>query len=691
MITMNNPYKIFISALFLSPMVINGQKVKKDSVREIQEVVVSGNTFTQKAKDVPIPIKVIGKKEIERVGSRRLSDILREQTGLVVANDHGTGLQMQGLSSEYTPILINGEPMLGRMAGTFNLDRVTIGNIKQIEIVKGPSSSLFGSDALAGVINIITDEPQKDHGSISLRAGTNTTLDFNGALGIVRDKFYVDISANRYSSQGYGFQNDRYQKVVNPFENYTYSARVKYKASPKLDLEVLSRFNYSGVDGRTKNQADIKFVDKSQTNDYNIAPRLTWRPNEKITSAFRFYLSGFHNDSSRKREGASNNITETFYRENYYKGENFTDIKWKDNLKTTVGIGGTTQGVASSNLYNEKKWVSQYYGLAQVAYSLINQWNIVLGARYDYNTAFGSQFNPKLAMDYKVGKWLTLRTSVGRGFKAPDFRQLYINFTNTNVGYSVVGAKELKDKLEEMNGRGEIAEIYLSPDKIAELKSERSWAYNFGVEVRPYSKLKLGANLFRNNIDNMIGSVAVARKTNDRNVFSYTNLQKIFTQGIETEFSWLFSKSFELSGGYQYLEAKNQEIIDKIKRGELVGKNDNNETIRIKEQNYYGIVNRSKHTFNAKLFYQNSKGTFANFRAIYRGPHGYRDTDSNGIVNNKSELTSGYLVMHASMGQTFSKRYTLQLGVDNIANYKKPEFYSEFAGRLFWINMKVDF
>lgn len=687
---MKNHNTIFISALFLSSMMI-GQQMKKDTIRDIQEVVLSGNTFTQKAKDVPIPIKIVGKKEVERVGSLRLSDILREQTGLVMINDHGMGLQMQGLSSEYTTILINGEPMLGRMAGTLSLDRINITNVKQIEIVKGPSSSLFGSDALAGVINIITNDPQKDYKTLSLRAGTNTNLDFNGAVGLVRKKIFVDISANRYSSEGYGFYKDRYLQTVNPFESNTYSARVKYNVIPKLDFEIISRFNHNLTDVKSQNQSGIKYKGKAETNDYNIAPRFTWRPNENITSAFRFYMSGFLNNSFSKREDTSELIAETIYREHYYKGENFTDIKWKDNLQTTLGVGGIIQGVESTTLYEDTKWVNQYYGLAQISYNPIKNWNIVLGGRYDYNTAFGSQFNPKLAMDYKLGKWLTLRTSVGRGFKAPDFRQLYINFTNVNVGYSVLGAKELRTIYQQMKDRGEIAETYNNPEEIEELKSERSWAYNFGVEIRPYSKLKLGANLFRNNIDNLIGTITVARKNNDRSLYSYTNLQKIYTQGIETEFSWFFTDNFELSGGYQYLEAKNQDILDKIKRKELIGKNDNNQTIRIKEKNYYGIQNRSKHTFNAKLFYQNNKGTFANFRAIYRGPHGYRDTDSNGIINNKSELTPGYLIMNTSLGQTFAKKYTLQVGVDNIANYKKPEFYPEFAGRLFWVNMKVDF
>ena len=87
-----------------------------------------------------------------------LGEVLVEQTGLAVVADHGNGIQVQGFNSDYTLILINGQPIIGRTAGTLELDRITVNNIKQIEITKGPSSSLYGSEALAGVINIITSD-----------------------------------------------------------------------------------------------------------------------------------------------------------------------------------------------------------------------------------------------------------------------------------------------------------------------------------------------------------------------------------------------------------------------------------------------------------------------------------------------------------------------------------------------------
>src|SRR3546814_8713767 len=106
----------------------------------------------------------------------RLDDVLVEQTGLTLVSAHGTGVQMQGFDPDYTLILLDGQPLIGRTTGTLELSRVAVGNIERIEIVKGPSSSLYGSEALAGVINIITRDPEIGaRGTLSARYGSNQT------------------------------------------------------------------------------------------------------------------------------------------------------------------------------------------------------------------------------------------------------------------------------------------------------------------------------------------------------------------------------------------------------------------------------------------------------------------------------------------------------------------------------------
>ncbi|MBK7652562.1 MAG: TonB-dependent receptor plug domain-containing protein [Flammeovirgaceae bacterium] len=140
------------------------QVVSEDTLatRELEALVVTATRNERTMGLLPMPVSLIPQSQIKTMGSLRLNDVLTEQTGLLVVpqiNGQGNGIQLQGFNPDYTLILIDGEPIIGRYTGSLELSRIAVGNIKQIEIVKGPSSSLYGSDALAGVINIITEKP----------------------------------------------------------------------------------------------------------------------------------------------------------------------------------------------------------------------------------------------------------------------------------------------------------------------------------------------------------------------------------------------------------------------------------------------------------------------------------------------------------------------------------------------------
>ena len=164
------------------------QRVFKDTLDGSSEtVVVTANRSERKMGNVAVPVILIGKKTISQTGSLRIQDILQEQTGIVIVNSalgtslngypnpFGQGVQMLGLDPAYTAILLDGEPLVGRNAGILKLGRLATGNIKQVEIVKGPSSSLYGSEAMAGVINILTDMPAKENMGVQLHHATNNT------------------------------------------------------------------------------------------------------------------------------------------------------------------------------------------------------------------------------------------------------------------------------------------------------------------------------------------------------------------------------------------------------------------------------------------------------------------------------------------------------------------------------------
>jgi outer membrane receptor for ferrienterochelin and colicins len=119
--------------------------------KELEALVVTATRNERTMGLLPMPVSLIPQSQIKTMGSLRLNDVLTEQTGLLVVpqiNAQGNGIQLQGFNPDYTLILIDGEPIIGRYTGSLELSRIAVGNIKQIEIVKGPSSSLYGSDAL---------------------------------------------------------------------------------------------------------------------------------------------------------------------------------------------------------------------------------------------------------------------------------------------------------------------------------------------------------------------------------------------------------------------------------------------------------------------------------------------------------------------------------------------------------------
>ena len=145
------------------------------------EITVTASRSLRGVENSAAAVEVIAYREIENTRPRYLGDLLSERVGLSIIDDHGTGIQVQGLDPQYTLILIDGNPVIGRTAGTVDLDRIMMDNVEKVEIVRGPTSSLYGSDALAGVINVITRVPDTAFRGVA-RAGYGTLASCSEAI-----------------------------------------------------------------------------------------------------------------------------------------------------------------------------------------------------------------------------------------------------------------------------------------------------------------------------------------------------------------------------------------------------------------------------------------------------------------------------------------------------------------------------
>jgi outer membrane receptor for ferrienterochelin and colicins len=505
--------------------------------KELQTLVVTATRSERELGSLPIPVTVVQQSQLKSMGSLRLNEVLGEQTGLAIANDHGTGVQMQGFAPEYTLILVDGEPLIGRTSGVLDLNRIAVGNIQQIEIMKGPSSSLYGSDALAGVINIITQRPNGVNGTITSRYGANRTFDLGGSVNYQRDKLGLYAFVNRYHTDGYDLSPESAGSTVTPFTNNTFQSRLTYDLSSRTKFSLSGRYFTEAQESVTDigTAGDPLLLDgRGEVNDWNVNPVVTHNFSNKLKSTFRFYGSGYSANSNLTYQSDGASYDATYFDQTFYRPEIQTEYFLNSKNVLTIGTGRIWETVEATR-YDDKMKFHTNYAYGQYEWQPTRRLNLLLGARYDDHSAYGSQVSPKFSAQYEVNSWLSVRGSAGMGFKAPDFRQLYLNFTNATVGYSVFGSQVLAESIARLEQEGQIDRIQEDPSSFGEIKAETSVAYNLGFKLVPSKNTSLNINFFKNDVKDLIDTRPVARKVNGQYVYSYKNIEKVFTQGIETE------------------------------------------------------------------------------------------------------------------------------------------------------------
>ena len=663
--------------------------------RQLDAVVVTATRSERALSDLPVPVTVIPQQQIKNMGSLRLNDVLAEQTGLAIVSDHGTGIQMQGFTPEYTLILIDGEPLIGRTSGTLELNRIAVGNIRQVEIMKGPSSSLYGSEALAGVINIITDRPSGTNGTFSARYGSNQTADFSGSLNYQNKKLGLYGFANRYSTDGYDLSPETQGKTVSPFTNYTYQLRAGYEFSKRVRLSLSGRYFTEAQTSITDigtSGTPVLLDGKGNVKDWNFNPVVYVNVSDKFKTTLRFYNSKYSTTSTLNYQSDGVVYDDTFFDQTFTRPEVQAEYFFNPKNVVTLGVGRIWESVEATR-YDAKMKYQTDYAYAQYEWQPLTKLNLLIGGRFDHHSAYGSQFSPKLSAQYEVNRWLGVRGSFGMGFKAPDFRHLYLNFTNSTVGYTVLGSQELVAGIARLQAQGQIDQLLADPASFGEIKAESSRAYNLGFKLQPYKKISVSINAFRNDIKDIIDTKPVARKTNGQFVYSYYNLAKVYTQGLELDAAHTLTEAMSLSLGYQYLVAKDKSVVDALKAGNVYARDpETNITRRVKPSEYGGLFNRSRHMVNVKAFYNHSaSGWSATLRAIYRGRYGFADMNNNTILDDDSEYVKGYVTVNVSVAKTFRKSLRLQVGCDNLFNYTDPQYIPSVPGRLLWASVAYTF
>lgn len=698
---------------------------QKDSLKieNLEAVLITATRTLRQLSSVPLPAQIISKKEIRAINSLRLSDILEEQTGLITVPDFGggEGVQIQGLDSQYILILIDGVPLVGRSAGTLDLNRISVGNIKQIEVIKGASSSLYGNEALGGVINIITEIPKTGFTSeVNYRGGTFNTHDSGVNINYKKEDLGITAFFNRNSSDGYDLDESTAVATVNPFTSYTFSSNINYDFSSKTKLILSGRYYNQFQDNITVSD---EFFGETSLDEWNINLRAEHAFNNKWKSYLELYGSQYKTEDITLSD-ISDDVFRNDFDQRFLRPELRTTYKPNDTSEFIAGIGITNERLDRS-LFSTTPEFNAPYIYAQYDGNLTDKLNIILGARYDAHNVYRSQLSPKAALQYKLNDKISVKSSVGYGYKAPDFRQLYLDFSNAAAGgYTVLGFNEVSRRLPELleqnllnfttmpNGSEfSFAEKQQELNTIAanfngDLKPESSVNFNLGFDVKLNNSLKFNVNAFRNNITNLIETFAlqsnglgtvtdrpqlIGRNTG-QNIFSYQNRAEVYTQGLEFDGRYKLSDNITLSGGYQLLYAFDRQAEQDFEDGRVFARDQATQiSFRLNENDYFGLFNRSRHTANFKVFYEIPKYNLdANIRATYRSKFGIGDTNGNTYLDRFDQFIDSQTIVDFAINKTFYNNYKLGIGIDNILGLTEAQT-PNIPGRLLYATLNIQF
>jgi outer membrane receptor for ferrienterochelin and colicins len=477
------------------------------------EVVVTGSRMPQPVRRSPVAVEVIPRAEIEQSGARDAAELLEERPGLQISRSfRGSELWLRGLAPEYALILVDGERVPGRIDGAVDLSRYGVENLERVEIVRGPSSALYGSDAIGGVVNLITRESRRPFEADALASGgTHGVADVTGFVaGRPADALQLSATGGVHHADAYARDGGA---ATAGSARMQASAGARAAWRPDAENRLVGRADYVrlSLEGVDQGAASALF-DRTQLQ-------------EQLQASLGHELAAPGGVALQTR------VTYSQFREQYLSDQRGSDAldAYEDNREHLLQLTGVmrvplgaahllsagtdqlaqsldSERLASSGhryglaLFAQDEWVPYRHGASTL--------QIVPGVRADVDSQFGHQVSPKLALRYDPVEPVILRASYGHGFRAPSFQELLLHFENAGVGYVVDG-----------NPR---------------LSAERSDGFDVSAEWKPRGWIAMSAAFFRNDLRDMIAIVSVAEGTAAGTRYAYENLERAWTMGVES-------------------------------------------------------------------------------------------------------------------------------------------------------------
>ena len=502
-------FLLFVSILFLPAISFSESSVdlkeeshksgKQDETlvtgveEDIEEIIVTATRTETPVSQLPDSVSIVSRAQIDQQKATTIFEALRSVPGLNIQKSGSIGRQtemtIRGSSTSQVLVMIDGVQVNSPTTGTFNFANLTTDNIEKIEVVRGAQSTLYGSDAMGGVINIVTKKGKgKPKFSIRSEFGTpertyNESISTSGSL----KKFHYTVDLARIDSDGRGADDD--------YDKTNISSRFGYEINENIDIETAMRYNDSmvGIDDSAFKQDPNR---SSQNEDFNMNSIF----NQSLTDWWSHRLKFSFADSDllsidKPSPGTSETASSRFRLDTQiYTGNWQHTLKYKDIDTFVVGFEFENQ-TADNGDFKEALINRGWYFQNQL--KLWDRFFFNAGVRIDDNNTFGKDVNPKFSLAYHLKETDTkFKANYGKGFRGPTLNQLFF------------------------------------PDfGVATLDPEESESYDFGFEQYLLEdKIFFGVTYFNNRFSNLIQSVDTGGF-----VFRAQNIGFVRTEGIEAE------------------------------------------------------------------------------------------------------------------------------------------------------------
>ena len=533
----------------------------------LNPVVVTGSGHHQRLKSTATPVHVLSSQEIREQGITTFDGALTRMMpqASMAPSSMGTFLRLNGLGNKYILILVNGQKLSGDISNNVDLNRINMARVKRIEVLDGAASSLYGSDAIAGVINIITDQPTQQLVSVTsdTRVSGHGQLTENVTLDIFKDGFgsYTSFSHDRadsYQTTDLEYvkgSDDQTQKTIAPlFTGYRSNiVGQKFTYTPSRHLALNAGFDYS-----------YKITDRPETRE-DITGGTDYEMRYK---GLRWNLGGIYKFTSRNSLQADFTVDRFRYGKEYdmatkdYQIGDYVQSKkqrmMEGQLKAILGL--TTHSTTIFGADWRKDYLDATSGnIDQSAYTLaayaqhemllFKDFTATLGLRYTHHETFNNHLTPKATLMYAPGN-IRLRATYSAGFRAPGLDELYYHYFSVNRGKAQISFGN------------------------QDLKPEKSHYFSLNAEYRN-EMIAVSVTGFLNRINDMVvkenvkvdeASLAMLRRefpemTDDQagkleQYALYKNSDKGDVKGMQLNVSANIFQGFNLSANYVYTYAR---------------------------------------------------------------------------------------------------------------------------------------